>query len=56
MSERTLTRVLGHWARHLWTTVVSPKFVVRRRHKAVLELAGKLEWDAGYDHKKERIR
>jgi hypothetical protein len=30
--------------------------VARRRQKAVLELAGKLEWDAGYDYKKERTR
>lgn len=32
------------------------EFIARRRQKAVLELAGKLEWDAGYEYKKERAR
>jgi hypothetical protein len=28
----------------------------RRRQKRLLELMGKLEWDAGYDYKAERSR
>ncbi|WP_349257655.1 hypothetical protein [Povalibacter sp.] len=32
------------------------EFIARRRQKALLELAGKLEWDAGYDYRKERSR
>ena len=32
------------------------EFIARRRQKGILELAGKLEWGAGYDYKKERSR
>lgn len=32
------------------------EFIARRRQKRVLELVGKLEWDADYDYKKERTR
>ena len=32
------------------------EFIARRRQKRVLELFGKLEWDAGYDYKAERQR
>jgi hypothetical protein len=32
------------------------EFIARRRQKAMLDLAGKLEWNAGYDYKKERSR
>ena len=32
------------------------EFIARRRQKAMLELAGKLEWDTSYDYKKERSR
>ena len=32
------------------------EFIARRRQKAMLELAGKLEWDSGVDYKKERSR
>jgi hypothetical protein len=32
------------------------EFIARRRQKAVLELAGKLVWDDGYDYKRERSR
>jgi hypothetical protein len=28
------------------------EYIARRRQKSILELAGKLEWDAGYDYKK----
>ncbi|NJO12223.1 MAG: type II toxin-antitoxin system VapB family antitoxin [Gammaproteobacteria bacterium] len=32
------------------------EFIARRRQKAMLDLAGKLEWDTTYDYKKERSR
>jgi hypothetical protein len=32
------------------------EFIARRSPKRVLGLAGKLEWDATYDHKRERSR
>jgi hypothetical protein len=32
------------------------EFIARRRQKRVLELFGKLEWDAAYDYKAERQR
>jgi hypothetical protein len=32
------------------------EFIARRRQRAMLDLAGKLEWDAGFDYKKERSR
>ena len=32
------------------------EFIARRRQKRVLDLLGKLEWDADYDYKKERTR
>jgi hypothetical protein len=32
------------------------EFIVRKRQEGVLDLAGKLEWDASYDYKAERTR
>jgi hypothetical protein len=32
------------------------EFIARRRQKRMLELFGKLEWDAAYDYKAERQR
>jgi hypothetical protein len=32
------------------------EFIARRRQKGVLELFGKLEWDAAWDYKAERQR
>lgn len=32
------------------------EFIARRRQKDLLDLAGKLEWAAGYDYKSERSR
>jgi len=32
------------------------EFVARRQQKKVLDLMGKLEWDASYDYKAERSR
>jgi hypothetical protein len=33
-----------------------PEFVARRRQKGLLDLIGKLKWDASYDYKAERGR
>jgi hypothetical protein len=32
------------------------EFIAQRRQKAMLDLAGKLEWDSGFDYKKESAR
>lgn len=32
------------------------EFIARRQQKRVLDLMGKLEWDASYDYKAERSR
>ncbi len=32
------------------------EFVARRKQQRIVELFGKLEWDPGYDYKRERAR
>jgi hypothetical protein len=32
------------------------EFIALRRQRAMPDLAGKLEWDSGFDYKKERSR
>ncbi|NJD31659.1 MAG: type II toxin-antitoxin system VapB family antitoxin [Gammaproteobacteria bacterium] len=32
------------------------EFIARRRQKRLLDLMGKLEWDPGFDYKRERTR
>ena len=32
------------------------EYVARRRQKRLLDLMGKLEWDPGFDYKRERSR
>ncbi len=32
------------------------EFIARRRQRALLDLAGKLEWDSSFDYKLERSR
>ena len=32
------------------------EFIARRKQKHLLDLMGKLEWDASYDYKNERSR
>jgi len=49
-------KVSGERTKAAAVTKALQEFVARRRQKAVLELAGKLEWDAGFDYKKERAR
>jgi len=49
-------KVSGERTKAAAVTKALREFIARRRQKAVLELAGKLEWDATYDYKKERAR
>lgn len=32
------------------------EFIARREQRGLLDLMGKLEWDEGYDYKRERSR
>lgn len=32
------------------------EFIARREQRRLVELFGRLEWDAGYDYKRERSR
>ena len=49
-------KVSGEKTRAAAVTKALHEFIARRRQKAMLDLAGKLEWDAEYDYKKERSR
>jgi len=49
-------KVSGERTKAAAVTKALREFIARRRQKAVLELAGKLEWDATYDYKRERAR
>lgn len=53
--ERTL-EVSGERTKKAAVTKALQEFIARRRQKRVLELIGKLEWDAAYDYKAERKR
>jgi len=49
-------QVSGERTKAAAVTQALREFIARRRQKGVLELAGKLEWDPGYDYKKDRSR
>jgi len=49
-------KVSGERTKAAAVTKALQEFIARRRQKAMLDLAGKLEWDAGFDYKKERSR
>jgi hypothetical protein len=53
--ERALA-LSGERTKKAAVTKALEEFIARRRQKRVLELFGKLEWDAGYDYKAERQR
>jgi hypothetical protein len=53
--ERAL-EVSGERTKKAAVTKALEEFIARRRQKRVLELFGKLEWDAAYDYKAERHR
>jgi len=49
-------KVGGEKTKAATVTKALQEFIARRRQKAMLDLAGKLEWDGDYDYKKERSR
>ena len=53
--ERAL-EVSGEKTKKAAVTRALEEFIARRRQKAIIELMGKLEWDASLDYKKERSR
>jgi len=53
--ERAL-KVSGERTKKAAVTRALEEFIARRQQRRVLELFGKLEWDAAYDYKAERKR
>ena len=53
--ERALA-VSGERTKKAAVTKALQEFIARRQQARVLELFGKLEWDAAYDYKAERQR
>ena len=53
--ERAL-ELSGERTKKAAVTKALEEFIARRRQKRVLELFGKLEWEAAYDYKAERQR
>ena len=53
--ERAL-EVSGERTKKAAVTRALQEFVARRRQKHLLDLLGKLEWDASYNYKAERTR
>ncbi len=53
--ERAL-ELSGERTKKAAVTKALQEFIARRQQKRVLELIGKLEWDAAYDYKAERKR
>ena len=53
--ERAL-EVSGERTKKAAVTRALEEFIARRRQRRVLELLGKLEWDASFDAKAERSR
>ena len=49
-------KVSGERTKKAAVTKALQEFIARRRQKRLLDLMGKLEWDAGYDYKAERRR
>ena len=53
--ERAL-EVSGEKTKKAAVTRALEEFIARRAQKRIVELMGKLEWDATYDYKAERSR
>lgn len=53
--ERAL-EVSGERTKKAAVTKALEEFIARRKQKRLLELMGKLEWDTGFDYKRERGR
>ena len=59
LDPRLLDQVLelsGESTKKAAVTLALKEFIARREQKKDAELFGKLEWDPGYDYKKERSR
>jgi len=48
--------VSGERTKKAAVTRALQEFIARRQQKRLLDLMGKLEWDAGFDYKAERKR
>lgn len=48
--------VSGEKTKKAAVTRALEEFIARRRQKRLVELMGKLEWDASFDYKAERSR
>ncbi len=53
--ERALA-VSGAPTKKAAVTAALQEFIARREQRKLLELFGTLEWDPGYDYKRERTR
>ena len=53
--ERAL-QVSGERTKKAAVTRALQEFIARRKQKRLLDLMGKLEWDATFDYKSERSR
>ena len=49
-------KVSGERTKKAAVTMALEEFIARRQQENILELFGKLEWDADYDYKAERDR
>jgi Arc/MetJ family transcription regulator len=49
-------KVSGERTKKAAVTRALQEFIARRKQKHLLDLMGKLEWDASYDYKNERSR
>jgi hypothetical protein len=49
-------KVSGERTKKAAVTRALEEFIARRKQKHLLDLMGKLEWDAGFDYKVERSR
>ncbi len=48
--------VSGERTKKAAVTMALQEFIARRQQRRVLELMGKLDWDASFDYKAERSR
>ena len=48
--------VSGERSKTAAVTRALKEFVARREQRRLIDLFGRLEWDPGYDHKRERSR
>jgi len=53
--ERAL-EVSGERTKKAAVTRALEEFIARRKQRRLIDLMGKLEWDAGFDYKAERSR